>query len=378
MAFFVAAFLVLEYGISASAVAVGWSEYVGKLVTNVTGWVMPYNLTHAPLTVDPDNPYALTFGGEGAGLFNLPAVVLVFMCAILLIRGSRESVKANTIMVLIKLSVLTMFVAIAGSGFKAGNLVPFAPHGFTGIGQAAGAIFFTFVGLDAVCTAGEEVVNPKRNLPLGIILALIIVIIFYALVAMAALGVQPADKFGGQEAGLAVILENATGAQWPANILAGGAVISIFSVTLVSLYGQTRVLFAMSRDGMLPEFLHQVNPRTMTPIGCTVVVTLFVAAIAAVVPADVLWDLTSMGTLVAFTVVSLGVMILRRRNGGAGDGFKVPFYPALPILSVISCLYLISQLHLIVFELTAVWLVIAGAIYFAYSVRHSRLEHPHG
>ena len=168
--------------------------------------------------------------------------------------------------------------------------------------------------------------------------------------------------------------ENLTGHAWPAIVLAAGAVISVFSVTLVVLYGQTRILFAMSRDGMLPELFHRVNPRTMSPVACTIVVAIFVAAIAAFVPDAVLWDLTSMGTLVAFMVVSSGVMILRHTRPDMPRGFKVPFYPVLPILSILSCLYLISKLGLTIFELFGIWLVIAAVFYFAYSVRHSRLE----
>ena len=376
VAFFVASCLVLEYGISGAAVAVGWSEYVEKLIENLFGFGLPHWLTHAPITIDPSggSAYAMKFGGEGSGVINLPAVILIGLCCILLLRGSKESATANTIMVLIKLAVLTMFILIAGSAFNAENLTPFAPHGWVGIGAAAGSIFFTFVGLDAVSTAGEEVVNPKRNLPLAIIIALVIVTGFYILVALSGLGVQKPDDFAGQEAGLATILQNITGAAWPANILAAGAVISIFSVTLISLYGQTRILFAISRDGLLPPILHRVDPRSMTPVACTILVSIFVALIAAFVPSDMLWDLTSMGTLSAFMVVSAGVIILRYKRPDMPRGFTVPFFPVLPILSIASCLYLIFQLHWTVFAVTGAWLVLAALVYFGYSMRRSRLE----
>ena len=257
------------------------------------------------------------------------------------------------------------------------NLQPFAPFGFAGISAAAGTIFFTYVGLDAVSTAGEEVENPKRNLPIAIIAALVIVTSLYVLVAVTAIGVQPAAAFEGQEAGLATILQNLTGSNWPALVLAIGAVISVFSVTLVVLYGQTRILFAMSRDGMIPELFHRVNPRTMSPVANTIIVALFVGAIAAFVPDAILWDLTSMGTLVAFMVVSAGVMILRQTRPDMQRGFRVPFYPVLPILSILSCLYLIYNLDRF-FELFGVWLVFAAVFYFAYSARNSRLEKPAG
>lgn len=369
VAYFVACCLILEYGISAAAVAVGWSGYLNKMFEIVLGSGLPAALLSAPLVADG---YSLAFGGDG--LINLPAIILVLMCCLLLIRGSKESAKANAVMVMIKLGVLAMFILIAVTGFSASNLQPFAPQGFAGISAAAGTIFFTYVGLDAVSTAGEEVENPKRNLPLAIIAALVIVTTVYVLVALTALGVQPAAGFEGQEAGLATILQNLTGHDWPALVLAAGAVISVFSVTLVVLYGQTRILFAMARDGMLPELFYRVNPRTMSPVACTVVVAIFVGAIAAFVPDAVLWDLTSMGTLVAFTVVSAGVMILRHTHPDMQRGFKVPFYPVLPILSILSCLYLVSKLSIPTFELFGIWLVIGGIFYFVYSARNSRLE----
>ncbi|MFC3059388.1 amino acid permease [Paenirhodobacter populi] len=369
VAFLVAACLIMEYGISAAAVSVGWSEYLHNLIWNVTGLELPRALLSAPLVAEG---YALHFGGDG--LINLPAACLVFLCCLLLTRGSRESARANAIMVCVKLGVLAMFIIIALTAFNSDNMTPFAPNGFTGVSMAAGSIFFTFIGLDAVSTAGDEVENPRRNLPLAIGLALVIVAGFYILVAFAALGAQAQADFEGQEAGLATILQNITGSRWPAIVLAAGAVISVLSVTLVVLYGQTRILFAMSRDGMLPPVFSKVNPHTMTPTVNTFVVACCVAAIAAFLPSDVLWDLTSMGTLVAFTVVSIGVIVLRYTRPDAPRGFKVPLFPLLPILSIIMCLYLISSLSLIVFKITAIWAIIAGTFYFVYSARHSRLE----
>ncbi len=369
IAFFVASCLILEYGISAAAVAIGWSGYLNKVFEIVFGSGLPAALSSAPIIADG---YALKFGGDG--WLNLPAAILVFLCCLLLVRGSKESARANAIMVLVKLSVLALFVLIAIAGFKASNLQPFSPFGWGGISAAAGTIFFTFVGLDAVSTAGEEVINPKRNLPLAIIAALVIVTATYVIVALTALGAQPAAEFEGQEAGLATILQNITGSDWPALVLSVGAVISVFSVTLVVLYGQTRILFAMSRDGMIPARFHHVNPRTMTPVFATIVVAMFVGAIAAFIPSDVLWDLTSMGTLVAFIVVSAGVIVLRRTKPNMPRGFKVPFYPALPILSILSSLYLVYNLNPTTFKLFAVWLVIAAIFYFSYSARNSKLE----
>ncbi|MFT3690831.1 amino acid permease [Paenirhodobacter sp.] len=274
--------------------------------------------------------------------------------------------------------MLVLFIAIAVTAFDGSRLLPFAPQGVTGISAAAGAIFFTYVGLDAVSTAGEEVENPRRNLPLAILLALIIVTTFYVLVALVALGAQPTEAFEGQEAGLATILQNITGSTWPAIVLSAGAVVSVFSVTLIVLYGQTRILFAMARDGMLPPIFAKVNPHTLSPNANTLIVACCVAAVAAFMPADVLWHLTSMGTLVAFAVVSAGVIVLRYRQPDAPRGFRVPLFPLLPILSILSCLYLISSLSFIVFKLTAVWAFLAAVLYFTYSARHSALERKDG
>jgi APA family basic amino acid/polyamine antiporter len=297
VAFGVAACLLLEYGVSSAAVAVGWAQYLDELFSSLFGFRMPEVILAAP--------------GEG-GIFNFPAIVLVTLCCLLLMRGTRESATVNAVMVIIKIAVLIFFIIIAYTALLVENFTPFAPLGVGGIGVAASSIFFTFIGLDAVSTAGEEVHNPRRTLPLAIVFATIIVTTVYTLVAVAGIGAQQYRAFAGQEAGLAVILRNITGSAWPAAVLSAGAVISIFSVTLVILYGQTRILFAMGRDGMLPEIFHRINPTSLVPVRNTIIVCIFVGALAGFVSLGVLIDLTSMGTLVAFTVVSIGVIILRR------------------------------------------------------------------
>ena len=351
--------LVLEYGVSAAAVSVGWSEYLNQLLDDSIGVRLPDALSAAP--------------GAG-GAVNLPAIVLVSLCAVLLIGGVRESARANVTMVVIKIAVLMFFVAVAFSAFDAGNVTPFAPMGIAGVSAAASSIFFSFIGLDAVSTAGEEVRDPRRTLPLAIVSALVVVTVVYLLVAVAAVGAQPAAEFAGQEAGLAVILEHVTGATWPAVVLAAGAVVSIFSVTLVVMYGQTRILFAMSRDGMIPSFFGRVDARRRTPVRGTVAVAVFVGLLAGLVPLDFLIDLTSMGTLVAFTVVSIGVMVLRRIAPDLPRGFRVPGYPVVPVLSIAFCLYLVSGLAGITFALFAVWLAIAAVVYATYARTHSTLR----
>lgn len=359
VAYGVAWCLLLEYGVSASAIAVGWGQYLNEFFSYVFGWHMPDIISQPP--------------GHG-GYFNVPAVVLVVMCSVLLMRGAKESAVVNAIMVMVKLAVLLLFVAIASTGFEAKHMEPFAPFGMAGVGVAASTIFFSYIGIDAVSTAGEEVKNPRRTLPLAIVLSLLIVTAIYIVVAVAAIGAQPWGDFKGQEAGLSVILHKITGAAWPSVVLSIGAILSIFSVTLVVLYGQTRILFAMSRDGMLPAMFRKVHPRTQTPNTNTVIVGAFVALLAAFVPLDVLADLTSMGTLVAFAVVSIGVIVLRRRQPDLERSFKVPLFPVTPLISIAFCLYLIADLPTNTYILFAVWLTIATVIYFTYSIKNSRLE----
>src|SRR4051812_13380851 len=304
VAMIIAACVLLEYGVAASAVAVGWSGYFNELLDKTIGVTIPESLSYSPIPYDGTN-----------GLVNLPAIVLVVMCTFLLIRGASESARVNTVMVLIKLSVLVMFIVIGLSAFQADRFDNFWAEGSAGISAAAGTIFFSFIGLDAVSTAGEEVRDPQRALPRAIIGALCIVVSVYVLVAIAGVGAQPLAEFSSSEqesAGLSVILENITGSAIPGTILAAGAVISIFSVTLVTLYGQTRILFAMGRDRMLPDKFAEVDPRTLTPRFNTIVVAVVVSLIAGFVPSDYLWDTVSIGTLVAFSVVAIGIIVLRR------------------------------------------------------------------
>jgi amino acid transporter len=359
----VAACLLLEYGVSAAAVAVGWSQYLNELLGNLFGFTLPDSLAQAP---------------EQGGLLNLPAVILVMLCTLLLIRGASESAKTNAVMVLIKIGVLLLFIVLGITGWNPDNMSPFSPFGLTGVTGAAGIIFFSYIGLDAVSTAGEEVKNPRRTMPLAILGALVIVTTLYILTTVVAVAAQPYTKFEGQEAGLAAILEQVTGQTWPATMLAAGAVISIFSVTLVVLYGQTRILFAMARDGMLPELFHRVNKRTLTPVPNTIIVAAVICLLAGLIPINFLAEMTSIGTLVAFLVVSIGVMVLRRTHPELPRGFRVPFYPVTPILSILGCLWIIKDLRAVTIWVFLIWLAVALVWYFTYGIRHSHLgRHEH-
>ncbi|WP_329000457.1 amino acid permease [Kribbella sp. NBC_00709] len=359
----VAACLLLEYGVSAAAVAVGWSQYLNELFDNIFGFTLPDKLSQAP---------------EQGGVFNLPAVILVALCTLLLIRGASESAKTNAVMVCLKIGVLILFVILGLKGWNSDNLSNFAPFGLTGITSAAGIIFFSYIGLDAVSTAGEEVKNPRRTMPLAILISLVTVTALYILVTIVAVAAQPSGEFKDQEAGLSAILEKVTGSSWPATVLAAGAVISIFSVTLIVIYGQTRILFAMARDGMIPELFHRVNPRTHTPVPNTVIVAVLIALLAGLIPINFLAEMTSIGTLVAFLVVSIGVIVLRRTHPELPRGFRVPGYPVTPILSIAGCIWIIKDLRAVTIYVFLIWLAVALAWYFFYGFKHSHLgRHEH-
>lgn len=358
----VAACLLLEYGVATAAVAVNWSGYLNRLLSNVVGLQLPHALSAAPWDAQP-------------GYLNVPAITLIGMCALLLVRGASESAKVNAIMVMIKLGVLVVFAIVAFTAFDAHHLQDFAPFGVAGIGSAAGTIFFSYIGLDAVSTAGDEVNNPQKTMPRALIAALLTVTGVYVLVAVAALGAQPWHAFAGQqEAGLATILENVTHGSWASSIIAAGAVISIFSVTLVTMYGLTRILFAMGRDGLLPARFAKVNPRTMTPVNNTVIVALAASTLAAFVPLQKLADMVSIGTLTAFVVVSVGVIVLRVREPDLPRGFKVPGYPVTPVLSVAACGYILASLHWYTWVAFSGWVVLALLFYFVWGRHHSALN----
>jgi APA family basic amino acid/polyamine antiporter len=378
-AFIMAACLLLEYGLAASATAIGWSDYLNNFLSNAVHWQIPEAL-RSPMIVDTPAGTVVNWGH-----FNLPPVLLVILCAVLLIRGTKESATTNAIMVLIKLAILVFFIIIAFSGFDAANFTPFfnpvnskGEGGMAGVAAGAGLVFFSFIGLDTVATAGEEVRDPTRTVPIGILAALGIVTLFYMLVAFAAVGAQPARMFEGQQAGLSVILQNVTGKAWPALVLSAGAVLSVFSVTLVTIYGQTRILYAISRDGLIPRTFQKISARTQAPVSNTIIVSVLVGLVAALVDANFLWNMVSMGTLTAFIAVSIAVPVMRRKLGQAtSKGFRVPFGPYLvPGMSILACLYVMHGLGRVTFIVFGIVMALAFATYFLYGIRHSKLNQP--
>ncbi|MEU9993922.1 APC family permease [Streptomyces sp. NPDC050848] len=258
----------------------------------------------------------------------------------------------------------------------------FAPHGAAGVTLAASGVFFSFIGFDAVSTAGEEVRNPRRTVPLAILLTLLAVTVLYGAVALAGVGAQDSARFGEQadagEAVLAEILRGVTGLGWPALVLSAGAVVSIFSVVLVTLFGQTRILFSMARDGLVPEVFSRVDRKRHTPARNTWIVGAGVGLLATLVPLQLLADLTSLGTLMAFVAVAAAVVVLRRTAPDAPRPFQLPLHPLVPVLAAVSCLYLAWLLPGLTWGLFGAWLLLAAGLYLAFGRRHSRLERPGG
>lgn len=350
--------LVLEYAVSVAAVAVGASEYVNEALQTF-GLSLPAALAAPP-------------GAEG-GMLNLPAIVIVVLAMLLLVRGARESAWVNTVMVIIKVAVLVLFIAIAFTAFNAGNFQPLLPMGAAGMSAAASRLFFSYIGFDAASTAGEEAKNPQRDLPRAILLSMTIVTALYILVAVAAIGAREWTWFDGTEAALVQILEELTGEPWVALVFALGSIVAIASIVLTVLYGQTRILMSMSRDGLVPPVFGKVSARTGTPVAGTLIVGSAVALTAGLVPLGELADATSIGTLFAFMLVNLSVIYLRRSRPNLPRTFRVPLYPATPILGSVMCVYLMANLGSSTWWVFAAWMLVGAAVYFGYGRRHSRV-----
>src|SRR4051812_256072 len=297
--------LILEYGVSVAAVAVGWGQYFNELLDSLFGLSLPDSIAGPP--------------GEG-GVVNVPAVFLVLAVTALLCFGVRESARTNTVMVITKLAVVVLFIVLAVTGFDSANLSPFAPHGFDGIVTAGSVVFFAYIGFDAISTSGEETRNPGRDLPIAIIGSLAICTVLYILVAITASAAVPYTKLNGQDAPLAYVLQQ-LGFDWAANLISLGALIAITSVVLTVLYGQTRIMFAMSRDGLVPRALGVLSSR-QTPVRITLLFMILSSVVAALVPLEEIAKLVNIGTLFAFIITNFGVIVLRRTSPDLDRSFR--------------------------------------------------------
>jgi basic amino acid/polyamine antiporter, APA family len=351
--------LILEYGVAVAAVAVGWGGYLKSLLDSLFGISIPTSIAGPP--------------GDG-GTFNAPAVFLVLAVAALLIYGVRESARANTVMVTLKIAILIFFVVVGVGSINGDNFSPWAPSGFNGTVDAAALIFFAYIGFDAISTSGEEAKDPSKDLPFAIIGALLICTLIYIVVAVVAVGLAPQKVLAGSDAPLAAALQSGAGVgSWAADLLSLGALIAITSVTLTVLYGQTRIMFAMSRDGLVPKWVGKLSPRR-TPALITAVFGVLVAILAAFVPLSEIAKLVNIGTLFAFLLVNIGVIILRRTNPDMERGFRVPFVPVFPLIGAALCIYLMTKLEAVTWLRFGAWLAVGLVIYFVYGRTHSRLR----
>jgi APA family basic amino acid/polyamine antiporter len=351
--------LILEYGVSVAAVAVGWGNNFNKFLDLTFGFKLPDAIALSP---------------SDGGVFNVPAVVIVLSITWLLIIGVRESARANAIMVGVKLLILAFFVVCAVTAFTSDHFRPFNTHGTSGIVTGASVIFFAYIGFDAVSTGSEESRNPKRDLPLAICGSLAVCTLIYILVAVTAIGALPAPELAKSTAPLADALDKGVGLSWAGSVIAFGALVAITSVVLTILYGQTRIMFAMCRDGLMPARLAEVNPRTGTPARLTLIFGLLIAVLAALVPLTEIIKLVNVGTLFAFILVNIGVVILRRTNPGMERPFRVPFSPVFPIIGVALCIYLMTKLPGETWVRFVFWLLVGFVIYYFYGRKHSRLR----
>lgn len=389
VAWIMGALLLLEYGLAASVVAVGWGGYVVSLLADF-GLQIPPELTGpAGYTLMRDGVPVLVDGQEVTTIFNLPAFLICMALAGLLVVGVSESAKVNNVIVAIKVSVLAAFILVGGAivlanlpDLVAKNWVPFIPEnqgdgkfGVDGIMRAASIVFFAYIGFEAVSTAGQEAKDPAKDMPFGIIGSLVVCTVIYMLVAAIMTLLVPYGTLNVPDP-VAVVVDN-FGAQWSwlAKIIKIGAIIGLTSVVLVLMYAQTRIFYTMARDGLLPKVFSRVNPRFQTPALNTVVVGVVTAVAAGFFDINVLGDMTSVGTLAAFAIVCLSVIYLRRAAPELPRGFKVPLYPVLPVLGILSCLYLITTVPLNVLMFFIYYMIGGVALYFVYGIRNSNLQH---
>ncbi len=385
--------LILEYAIGNVAVAVSWSGYFQELLRGFGVGIPPWlgvdyrsaaaAAREAATGVDLSTlgPFmeragsafaqAPTIGGAHI-VFDLPAFLIVMFITWVLVRGIRESAGLNTAMVALKLVIIGFFIVVGAFYVKPANWTPFAPHGFKGISSAAAIIFFAYIGFDAVSTAAEETRNPQRDMPIGMIASLIICTVIYIVVALVLTGLLSWNKLGTAEP-LATAF-SALGMTWAAGIISLGAVFATTSVLVVFQLGQPRIFFSMARDGLLPPWASKVHPRYRTPHVTTILTGVVVGVFAAFANINEVVELTNIGTLFAFILVALGVIVLRHIDPDRRRPFRTPLVPLVPLLAIFMCAYLMLQLPRVTWIRFIVWLAVGLVLYFVYGVRHSRLR----
>lgn len=372
--------LVLEYAVGAATVSISWSRYLVKFCEGF-GWHLPAEWTAGPWD---------------GGYINLPAVFIVILASLLLIKGTKESATVNSIIVLLKVAVVIIFIVLGWKYINYSNYHPYIPDntgtfgefGFSGIIRASAIVFFAYIGFDAVSTAAQETINPKKSMPWGILGSLAICTVLYILFAHVMTGVTSYTTFAGKDgiAPVAVAIDHmgtadAAGVIHPDYPWLNRAIIVAIlggyaSVIIVMLMGQSRVFFSMSRDGLIPKVFSAVHPKFRTPAKSSLIFMVFVSLFAAFVPSRVVGEMTSIGTLLAFILVCVGVMVMRKKMPDAPRAFRTPLVPLVPILGIATCLFMMVFLPGDTWLRLIIWLAVGFAIYFGYSAKHSKLRNP--
>jgi len=365
--------LVLEYALGAATVAIGWSEYLNKLL-GAFGMEIPFEWCHSPM--------------EG-GIFNAPALIILLLLTMLLIKGTEESANVNNIIVFVKVAIVLIFIAVGWQYINGANHTPymipegtkghegFFQHGWGGVLRGAAIVFFAFIGFDAVSTAAQEAKRPERDMPIGILGSLAACTLLYILFGHVLTGVAHWTEFktAGKEASVAyAISQHMHGYGWLATAVTLAILAGFSSVILVMLLGQSRVFFSMAKDGLLPSVFAELHPKFRTPYKSNWILFVFVAAFAGFIPGSLAGDLTSIGTLFAFVLVSAGVWIMRRSNPGVPRPFRTPLVPIVPILGIVICLGMIVSLDGFTQLVALVWMLVGFGVYFGYSRSRSKLN----
>lgn len=369
--------LVLEYGVASAKVATSWSEYLNKLLGNVFHVQIPYEFSHSPFQ----------YSNKGVqGIMNIPAMFIILLLSLVLIRGVKGSSLVNSIIVIIKVGIVLLFIGFGWSYINPDNYTPYIPantnnvsgeFGWSGIFAGAGVVFFAFIGFDAVSTAAQEAKNPQRDMPKGILLSLLICVVLYILFAHVLVGVANYKEFRtvGQEASITYVIDTyMKGYEWLSTLITIAILAGFSSVILVMLMGQSRVFFSMSNDGLVPKVFSQLHPKFKTPWKSNLLFFIFVGLIAAFVPASVISDMTVIGTLFAFVLVCFGIIVLRKTDPTIPRPFRTPWVPVIPVLGILVCTGLIYTLGPANWLRLIVWLIIGIFIYISYGMKTSKLQ----
>ncbi len=367
--------LILEYALGAATLSISWSEYLNKLLTQAGASPVPIAWSHSPM--------------EPGGIMNVPAVVILLLLSAVLVKGTQESARLNSIIVAVKITIVLVFIAVGWHFMSPANHTPLLipatepghegtfHHGWWGVLGGAGTVFFAYIGFDAVSTAAQETVNPGRDMPRGILGSLAICTVLYILFGWVLTGVASWREFGtvGKEASVAYAIEHGMpGFGWLAIAVTIAILFGFSSVMLVMLLGQSRVFYTMSEDGLLPKLFSEVHPRFRTPYKCNILLFFFVAAFGAFLPESLAGDLTSIGTLFAFVLVCIGVVIMRKLQPHANRPFRTPLVPLFPALGVLVCGGMIYALDTRTQMVALGWMLIGFVVYFLYGKSHSKLS----